>query len=193
MRKQVLMAAVTLAGLAAFAGCKAPEFTVDAMREHFPPRATELDMLNPLIGTWDMEGQMKPNDDKTTPLKMKASMTFQWDCDKRLLVGRMEGKVENELQMHALEVWSWDPASKSFLMTWQDGSGHIGKGHAKWDSAKREFKMSAKGKDLNSGADYVGKGVMKLVDDRTMEMTWSDYDGLGLFKMFDHTGTAKKR
>lgn len=193
MRNNWIKSAFAVVVLSGLFGCAHEEFTVESMKKWCPPRAMELDMLNILVGTWDMTGEMKPADSDAKPLKMTGAMTFQWDADKRLLVGRMEGKVENEIVMHSLEVWSWDPSHKRFMMTWQDGSGHVGKGYAKWDSTKREFKMAANGKDLNQGMEFAGKGYMRFSDDRTMNMTWNDYDSLGLFKMFESTATAKKR
>lgn len=193
MRSCVRASLLAVIGLAVLAGCAPKEFTIETMREMCPPRPTELDMLDVLVGTWDMTGQMKPADDKSKPLTMKGTMKWEWDMDKRLLVGRFEGKVENEIVMNALEIWTWDPSKEKFMMYWQGGYGHIGKGHAKWDSAKREFRMTAKGRDLNSGMEFSGKGHMRFTDDRTIEMIWNDYDSLGLFKMFEHSGVAKKR
>ena len=92
---------------------------------------------------------------------------------------------------HGVGVWTYDAKAKKFRVHWFDDWGGVARGTATHDSKTGTWKMRYKSKSAMGNS--VGEGTFAMTDDDTMEWTWSEWDGLKMFKYMEMTGTSKRQ
>lgn len=186
-RPHALAVVPTICALVVLSGCM-PKMTIEQMKAEMPKRPAELDRLNAFVGTWDFEGTatMAMLDE---PLKSSGWATTEWDGDNWYLVSRGVYSLEGLGEMKAIETWTYDAHSKKYRSTWTDSMGAVGTGQSWYDEKNGTWHMRA----TSHGAygKTTMKGSVKLIDDNTMEWTWTEY--MGLMKTMEMTGTSKRR
>lgn len=154
-----------------------------------PPRAPELDKLQAFVGKWEDHGEGTA---MGHAMKFSGTATMNWEVDGRALVGRGEGTM-GDMKMQTLEIWTWDPKAKKFMTMMMENSGEMSHGTATYDEPTRTWKMKSKGRNMNTGDTSVGEGTIKMIDNNTMEWTFTDWDGWKMKKMFEGHGRSERR
>ena len=166
---------------------------MEQMKEMRPKRPAELDRLNMFVGKWDGTGDAKfMGLDET--LKTKGTSQTAWDCDGWYLVEHGEFEMGDMGRMHGLGVWTWDAKAKKYRMWWFDNWGATGTGTAEYDESTKTWSMNSKA--AGPMGSMAGRGVVKMVDDKTVEWTWTEWPGWDLFHAFkvaEMKGTNKKK
>jgi hypothetical protein len=176
------------AALTLLAGCQSQngKMTADAMKP--PPRPPELDKLQAFVGKWEDHGEGTA---MGQTVKFSGTATMNWEVDGRVLLGRGEGTM-GDMKMQSLEMWTWDPKAKKYMTVWMQNSGEVSHGTATYDEATRTWKMQGKGRNMNTGTATCGEGKIKMIDNNTMEWTFTEWDGWKTKKLFEGKGTSKR-
>ncbi len=178
--------------MALLTGCQQPAHDMEAMQP--PPRPAELDELNEWAGTWHGTGDMTmygPQGEQ----KMTSSgrETVKWVCDNRVLMSEMEYQMGDMGTMSGYSMMTYDAKEKKFKSYWFDNFGTVGEGEMWKDATTGMWIMKTEGTDPMTGSATRGKGTIKMPDANTMEWTYAEYDGWGLKKKMEFTGTSKKQ
>jgi hypothetical protein len=169
-------------------GCQQPKMDMAEMMKP-PPRPTELDQLDPLVGRWEGTAEMRiAGMDK--PMTFHGTSTTAWEADRWALVERSEGTMEEGGKYAGLGTWSWDSKARVFRQTWIDNHGGSGSGTATYDASTKTWHMKARSSGPRGST--VGEGTVKLSDSNTMEWNWTEWDSLKLRKMMEMHGTSKR-
>lgn len=177
-----------ICSMAVIAGCSQKQMDMSAMKP--PERPKELDMLESWTGTWQATGDMTMADGKT--MKSSGKSTIGWECDKFVLVEKMEHEMEGMGKMSGMVVYSWNPGAKCYNTNYFSSMGECSGGTMKYDADKKCFCMSGKGKNPMTGETTNYVGHMKLTDSSTMEWTWEEWDGWKMKKTCCGKGIAKR-
>lgn len=189
MRQNTSRWPTCVCALVLMTGCM-PKFTVEEMKAMMPERPVELDLLNMFEGSWESEATMNMAllDE---PLTGKATSTASWECDDWWMVERGEHEMGELGTMHYLAIWGYDVKAKKYRSWWFDSMGSAGRGTAKYNEETKTWRIKAKSK--SSMGKTVGDGTAKYLDDRTVEWTWTEWDGLKLIKFMEGSGTSHKK
>ncbi|MCA9244561.1 MAG: DUF1579 family protein [Phycisphaerales bacterium] len=177
--------ACTLSALALLAGgCQQP--TMEQMMAA-PERPTQLDQLEPLVGSWESTGSMKMGEHT---MSMTGKNTVGWELDRRILVERMEGHSD-EGDFKGLGVWVWDDSAKKFRVFWFDNMGGWAVGTVEHDPGDAEWEFRAKSK-WPGGQTTAAIGTMTM-DGNTMVWKHAEYtDDLARNKIMAMEGTSRR-
>lgn len=157
-----------------------------------PARPAELERLGMFVGTWEGTGEMRmPGSDEV--LTGKGTSRYAWDADKWLLVERGEYMMGEHGPMLGMGIWSWDAKARKYRMSWFDNYGGIGSGTATYDEPTRTWRMKSRGYYSTTGHKSVGEGTIRMVDDATMEWTFTEWDSLKLMKFMEMKGTSRRK
>ena len=167
-----------------------PTMTMEEMKADMPQRPAELDHLNAFVGQWEMEGETKMAGLEEV-LKTQGTSDIKWHGDKWFLVGHWNFNMGDLGDITGIETWTYDVKCKKFRSTWTDSMGSIGMGTARYDEKTRTWQMRAK--SYGPFGTTTGKGHVKMVDDNTMEWTWTEYAMGGLLKTMEITGTNRRK
>ncbi len=170
-------------------GCT-PKFTIEDIKNMTPERPVELDKLEMFMGTWESETEMNMSG-LDEVLKGTGVGTMSWKADKRYLVEESEFDMGELGKMSGMGIWTYDPTIRRYRNWWFDSHGSVGQGTAKYCEESRTWHMKAKSKSPMGRTK--GKGTAKFVDDDTIEWSWTERDGSGLFKIMDMTGTSRRK
>jgi len=173
--------------VALVAGCDKPHMSMDDMKP--PARPMELDKLNMMAGHWTDSYEMTIGNQP--PIKTTGMATREWCCNNRFLSERYEGKMPDGTMMTGMGMWTWDAEDKVYRSWWFDSWGSMAEGTATWDESKRTWTMRGKSENPTTGEESSGKGMMRVVDDQTMEWQWTECDGWGKPTM-SMKGTSRK-
>jgi hypothetical protein len=182
---------VAALGLSAFlVGCQQPSMH-DMMTEMLKPkpRAPELAKLDAWEGTWNGQATCTSGEES---LSGKGSSEIRWMAGKTVMVEEMTHTMDGiEGEMKGVSVMWWDEAGGTYrtFMVMSDGS--YGMGTMKHDDAKDEWTM--KTKSHSAHGDTTGKGTIVMPNDGASQWTWTEYDGLGLFKLMEMSGRMEKQ
>ncbi len=181
------------AALVALAGCQASSETasvaMDPSQMQPPPRAVELDLLEPLMGRWQGTYECSM-DGADKPMKMTGSSVMSWEVDKRVGLERYEGTMGDGQKITGLSMWTWNPQKKHFDTFWTDSFGAVAHGTAKWDASNRTWRMT--GASEGPMGSTVMEGSGKVIDDKTMEWTMTEREAKSKKVLFDMKGMNKK-
>lgn len=181
---------------AAVAGCAQPKITVEMLRQMKPPeRPKELAMLEPMVGSWTMSGDMKMAGLDQT-LACSGTYTTGWECDGRVLVERAQFEVPDlgdAGKMSSFSMTMYDPREKEFHTVWTMSNGEVNHGEMEFDEATKTWRMEGKGWDPMTKSMKKTRGTMKMPDSSTAEWTHEEYDALGLTKMMEIKGASKRK
>ena len=172
-------------------GCQPSEEEMATMFKQ-PPRPAELDRLEAMVGTWktDVEFKMPGSDEVKTSSGQNSS---QWAADKWMLTETWEHEMGEGSMMKGVMLTWWDAYSKTYRVFATDNYGGRSEGKLKYDEKENLWEGKSKGRDGMTGERVVETWTMKFTDPSTMEWTWAQYDGLGLFKHFEVTGTSRRQ
>jgi hypothetical protein len=177
----VLGAAVLLTGCA-------EKLTMEKLKKMMPQRPAELDKLNAFVGTWDGEGEAKMAR-MDEPLKVTGTSEFKWADNNWYLVEHSTFKMGDLDEMQGMGGWTYDSHSKKYRNVWVDTMGSIGASKARYDEKTDTWHFC--GTSHGPCGETWAKGDIKLVDDKTMEWSFTEYSGL--IKTMEMTGTSRKR
>ena len=174
------------------AGCQQPQHNMDPSAMKMPPRAAELDRLEQWVGTWQGTGEMKGPDGKT--MHMASTSTIGWECDRNVLVEKMEGSCEEmkDMKMVGMVVYRWDANEKEYETTFFDNMGMAADGDMTYNESTKTWKMKGEGYNPMHGQKTHWVGEVKMPDSSTMEWTWATYDAWKMKKLEEGKGTAKR-
>jgi len=176
-----------LCAVALLVGCM-PKMTIEELKEEMPQRPPELDQLNDFVGKWESTGQADfAFLDET--LKTHGNWEANWEGDGRYLVTRHEGTIEKLGTMTGLETSTYDSNNGMYRSTWTDSFGSVGIGHSTYDADTRTWHLVYSTLHGPWGKSTM-KGTMKLVNDDTMDWSWTEY--MGWTKTAEMSGTARR-
>ncbi len=186
-RRNQWMMAWTVGVAVLVTGCM-PKMTIEELKEMMPQRPAELDKLNAFAGNWTMEGEARMAG-LDEVLKTSGSSESKWEGDGWYLVGRLVFSMGELGETQGLETWTYDTKSRKYRSTWVDSMGSIGTGESTHDEKTNtwQFKANMYGPFGRS----TGKGTARVVDDNTLEWTWTEYSGL--MKTMEMTGTSRRQ
>ncbi len=172
-------------------GCQPSEEEMATMFKQ-PPRPAELDRLEAWVGTWkaDVEVKMPGTDETHTG---QGQNTTEWAADKWMLVEHWEHDMGETDKMKGASLMWWDPHSEKYRMAWTDNYGGHATGTMTYNEKTGVWKGKAKSKDGKTGSTTIGKWTSEFTNPSTIEWTWEEYDGLGLFKILEVSGTSKRQ
>ncbi len=192
MKRATVVSIVLLAGCSAFlVGCQPSEEEMATMMKQ-PPRPAELERLATFIGNWSGDAEVKV-DGMDEVQKSKGSTSREWAVDKWVLVDNWEHEMGEGNMMKGVMLTWWDPHSKTYRVFGTDNYGGRSEGKLKYDEEENLWKGKSKGRDGMTGQRVVETWTAKFTDPSTMEWTWAEYDGLGLFKHVEATGTSRRQ
>jgi hypothetical protein len=178
-----------MAGIFANSGCMSKNCE-EAMAR--PQRPAELDRLNMMLGTWETTAEMKMEGNDEV-MKGTGQGTATWECDGWCLVERGTYDMGGDMgKMQGISIWTWDAKAKKYRTFWVDSMGSADVGTGTYDEKTKTWKMSGTSRTPMGKAKT--HGTAKVVDDKTMEWTFSQRVGpFGMFKMMDMKGTSRKK
>lgn len=179
---------LSLIGLSLTA-CQQPKMTMAEMMK-MPPRAAELDQLSAFVGTWEGTSEGIAHMAGGEKVTGSGTETYVWECDKRVLLNRMQWKM-GDCTMHGIGIWRWNAGAKKFDTFWTSDFGDVGHGQAWYDAETKTWHMRGKG-DMG-GHTSVGEGTMKMVDNNTMEWSWVEWNSWKTEKTMEMKGTSKRK
>ncbi|UCE59693.1 MAG: DUF1579 family protein [Phycisphaerales bacterium] len=170
-------------------GCM-PKFTIEDIKNMTPERPVEIDKLEMFVGTWETEAEMNMSglDEVLTGTGVG---TMSWKADKRYLVEESEFDMGELGKMSGMGMWTYDPKSRKYRNYWFDSHGSVGRGTSKYCEESRTWYTKATSR--GPWGKTKGKGTTKFVDDNTIEWSWTEWDGSGLFKVMDVSGTSRRK
>ena len=190
-----------LCSAALVAGCSdshPPKMTMEDMNKK-PAPAPELSKLNRFVGNWsgtadlvkptaaEMQ-KMMPAGSPAPTTHFNGAESYQWTMDGFFL--KVEGWHDrgNGQRENFSGVCGWNAAGKTYwsgMITNWGGSGH---GTMTADADGRTFHFTGEEMDAN-GRPMKSKGMVRFVDDNTMD--WS-FSGTGPMGPLEMKGTMKR-
>lgn len=170
-----------------------PKMTKEDLKNMKPQRPAELDRLNMFVGKWESTGDMKMGR-MDEPIKGKGANEGTWECEKMVVTIKETWEMEDVGTYNGTGLWMWDAKAKKYRSTWADNHGSIASGVATYNEDTKTWKMKTHGRGPMGSSK--GKGTMTLVDDKTMNWTFTEWAMLGpipIGKMFEGNGTSKKK
>lgn len=137
--------------------------------------------VHKMMGSWDGEWKeeitfwMDPN---APEQKMEASCV-----NKMILGGRYQQSTHTGdfggMPFEGIGTLAWDNTKKIFVNTWVDNMGTgIMYLEGTWDAAAKTINLSGSMTDAMSGKSVKVREVVKIIDDKTQEMTqYTEKDG----------------
>ena len=192
MKRAPLLSFVLLAGCSAFlVGCQPSEEEMATMLKQ-PPRPAELEQLEAFIGNWSGDAEVKVAGMDEVQ-KSTGSHSTEWAVDKWVLVENWEHEMGEGNMMKGVMLTSWDRFAKKYRVVMTDNYGGRSEGTMVYDEEEKIWKAKAKGRDGVSGDRVVETWTAKFTDPSTTEWTYVQYDGFGLFKHIEITGTSRRQ
>ncbi len=171
------------------AGCM-PTMTCQDIQEMRPPRAPELDRLKMFVGEWETEGEVRIPAVEAI-LRTVGHNSADWMLDGRMVVEHAELDMGELGKISGMSVWTWDSAIRKYRMFWFDSLGEVSIGTATFDAKTETWHITAKAQKF--GYRTIAKGTLRRIDANTIEWTWREYLGLGLFKVADMNGVSRRK
>ena len=188
---RILGTGIVALSLFAWVGCQPSQEEMAAMMKQ-PPRPAELDRLEAFVGNWkaEVEVQMPGSDETYTS---HGSNSSQWAVDKWMLVEHWEHEFGEGNMMKGISLMWWDANARKYRTSWTDNYGGRGKGTLIYDEKEETWKGKYKTRDGKSGDRTVAEWTGKFTDPSTLEWTWTEWDGLKLFKIVEVSGRSRRQ
>lgn len=181
---------LSLMAVIPLSGCMSGSMDADAWTQ--PARASELDALQPLVGKWKAEYEMKiAGSDEV--IRSTGTNEISWGIGNRYLVESMTVDMGEGKQMQGMGLWTWDPKAKRFRTWWNDDWTGYGQGSAKYCADCRCFCFKGQSHNMAMGMSTVGSGCMQLVDDNTMKWCWKERIPWTPFTIMEMCGTSRRQ
>ncbi|MFQ5413152.1 MAG: DUF1579 family protein [Phycisphaerae bacterium] len=179
---------LALGGLAGTA-CM-PTMTIEDLKAMRPERPPELDRLNMFVGHWEGTGEARMAG-LDQVLKSTGTSDITWEADRSALLERGDYEMEGLGNMKGLGLWTYDPKARKYRNAWVDSFGGLGTGTCTYNEKTGTWKMRVK--SHGPMGTTIGEGTVRFPDENTMSWTWREWDPLHLVKVFDMTGTSKRK
>lgn len=168
MKRMANLSAALLAISLFLVGCQQqPSQPVDmseAMKP--PPRPAELDRLNSFVGSW--EGTMEMKDQSGNVTKGTVKSTSTWEADKRAVLERIEGSMNNE-RMSGVGLWTYDAKTKQYKAFWTDSHGNESHSTSTYDEATKTWHLKSSGRNPQKGMKMTEEATLRFTDANTAE------------------------
>lgn len=131
-----------------------------------PNPGPEYDKLAALIGDWKSEGELKENP-FGPPEKWTGKVTYEWFPGKFAVISNQYTKSSVNGERHELNVWGYDPATKSYTWYGVDNLGmnfFVPNMSISGDVLTATWEMQAKGKTYKLRATTTGWGTDKVTN-----------------------------
>ena len=172
----------------ALVGCQQPSME-DMMTP--PTRPAELDRLGMFIGTWEGTSEMTaPGSDEI--INCTGRSTARWAADGWVMIEEYEGALADD-QYEGVALWTWDPKAKKFRTFWTSSFGELAHGTATFDEETKTWHMRGESRNLYKGSKTIGEGTATMVDDNTMEWSFTEYGPMKLKKLAEGKGTSRRK
>jgi len=185
-RRITMQAVLAAAACVVLTGCM-PKMTIDEMKAQMPKRPAELDRLDMLVGTWEMEGEVQFAM-LDQPLKISGRTESKWEGDGWYLVSRSKMKMEHFDEAQSIETYTYDIRAKKYRSTWADSMGMMGVGQSTYNEKTRTWCWRST--NHTPWGQSCMEGKMRFLDDNTAE--WSFTESMGLSKTMQMTGKSKR-
>lgn len=156
-----------------------------------PPRPPQLDRLEMWVGVWDNSGEMKACNGKL--MKTHGTHDVKWDLNKNLLIERLSADMEGMPPMNGIGIYSYDYREKEFKYRYYGEHGDTMHGELDYNEKSGVWTMKTKGYNPMMKMTTTGQGTFCFPDANTINWTWKEWDGLHLAKLFEGTGTVKRK
>lgn len=188
-KRRMYGAGMLVLGATMLTGCRA-SMSIEDMKEMKPERPAAMNELNFLVGEWEGTGEAQMGDMDRT-LKTTSTSTISWDLDDMVLVERGKFNMEEfDEDMEGINIWTYDGKPGRYRTYWADSMGGSATGTARYHERSDTWRFKSR-IDTPHGT-ITGKGTMRLIDNNTMEWTWSESAMMGLIKISDFSGTARR-
>ncbi len=191
-------ALTVLVGALLLVGCAQPQMPLDPPQK--PDPAAELARLEPLVGTWAGTAEMVepsveemrkhlPEGAPEIPSTFEGQWKSEWVMGGMFL--RMQGwhQMGEDQRMNFLEFYTWDPKVKKYRGLSMTDWGEYGRSWMELEQDGKTYEISAEYTDAN-GAAKRGRGEMILLDEDTLEWTWTEQGPHGKMKF---KGTSRRQ
>lgn len=180
-------------------GCMKPEPEMMGPPKK-PSQPPEMKVFAPLIGTWtgtaemiepsaeEMKKHMPPGSPEPQ-MTYAGGGTYKWDINDLYVHAEGWHDMGEGEKAHYHELIGWNPVKKMYHSWYVSDYGERGDG---WMTASADgMKFTVKTSGLGMGGKPAkGEGTMTIVDDNTVEWTWTENGAMGRMKM---KGTMKKQ
>ncbi len=166
-----LGAGVVALAAAMSAGCMVKN--IDLSRIAQPERAAALDAYDVFVGEWSWEAAVQNTDGPGKYWQGQAK--WQWTLGKRCLTGTLSAKSD-VATYNATGLWSWNPKTRAYEWSVFNDWGYTQHGSAKYDDAKRCWRMPFRGTGLDGTTSY-GEHRMTVIDNDHLEWAFEEWTG----------------
>lgn len=151
--------------------------------EDAPDRPAELDVLEPLIGTWDAVSIAKPAVWTPQEKRITSTVTREWILNGRFVFDHSVHSSGEE--SHALI--SFDPQGKEYRGWWFNSEGHRNTNRGQWDAATKTFSYQTEPDD-----GKITRSIVRLITPDQHEWQIKVTDAAGKV-YFDSTITTTRK
>lgn len=170
-------------------GCAPCRMDVEQMKAMLPSRAPEFDALEMLAGSWKTSGRVRMAG-LARSIETTGTSKAAWACGRRLMVEHSTFDMGDLGTMNGMSIWTWDARAGRYRMWWFDSFGESATGTARLDEASKTWHVRTVGR--NPWTRVRSKGTIQAIDADTLEWTWSQRDGLALFKLAHMQGVSHR-
>jgi len=171
-------------------GCVSTGMDMDEWSQ--PARAPELDQLQPLVGKWKVDYEMKAAGSDEV-MKGTGTNEITWGIGNRYLIENTTMSMGPDKPGTGMGLWTWDPKAKRFKTWWFDDWSMLGSGTVKYCPDCRGYCFKGKGYNMEMGMSTVGEGCMRFVDDNTMKWCWKERIPWTPFVIMEMCGTSVRQ
>ena len=175
------------------AGCASAELELGSgSRSGSPAPSPELARLAPMLGEWSGEGRLvSPSAEvlrEAMPPGQEVMTTFTGGSSTAFALGgkflRSSGwhEVGTDQVSKYVQFITWDREHGKYRSWYFTDGGEIGEGWMTVDPDGRTFRTQSSG-TRSDGSPMQGHGVATVVDDRTMQWSWSENGPAGEIKL----------
>jgi hypothetical protein len=159
---------------------------IQAMR---PPRPAELDLLEPLVGEWEVNGVARIAGLEEV-IQLAGTSSAKWDADRTHMIDTSYTSMPGMGGLTGTMLWVWDHRGGHFRILRVDGYpvSAVGKARFAEEDMTWHLAMNVRLPELNAYA----RGTIKIVDDNTLHWTWREWDSLMLVELADMKGTSNR-
>lgn len=146
-----------------------------APEPQFPARPTELDSLDPFVGTWEVTCKAKipgSTDQMIATGKGKA----EWRFENMFLVDEFTYDLGEMGTMTGMNILGWDPRARKYR-SWSFSSlGETATGTMTYEEEVRLWHLEVEWRDAVSGEMAYGETRINMIDENTIETQFKQWD-----------------
>lgn len=170
-------------------GCM-PRMTIEDIARLRPPRPSELDRLDRLVGEWETVGEVRMSV-LEKPLPTTGRSVARWAHDERFLIEEAVLDMGELGRVSGTSLWTYDARARRYRMWWFDSLGETSRAEITFHERTDTWHMRTRGQKY--GYTTTGRGTLRHLDDDTLEWTWREFDATGLIKLADMKGVSRRQ